>query len=822
MEIRLDDQLLGEASTLSTLEALLGDRLEEVVWCSLDGNELDLTDLDESKFTGASQLELCTLSGWCHRNAALLRKERDRLQQCIQGLVVVAESVDPVDVLEQQFNLVSQVLADLIEASKSFAADDVAGSVLDHGVLATTFEVVTGGRHLAEQAIISRDFLLLADVLRQEWSLALSFTICLLDPEAEFEELETEAPLIDLGPDETFQANLEALGERFPGVIADITAAWDARDEDRYQVSELANGHRVPLINGFRQWSGLRPRADTDSLALKHRADRPDLIFKDDDPEQAFWDVALSWGVPADLAIAQLMKERKDRPIFLPRHDLAAFACELHCVDIRNIRTLENVIISTTLSATRWGLRSLLILEDRVRRLSSPTMLQVDPVLGVELHEEVFHTHMARSAESYTGFSRSREWTKTGLENVTRLLGEPDCHLLKDRFKGMPGIMVAPGPSLRKNIHLIPEFAKKGVVCGVSHVLRRLTEMGIDPDLTVCVEAYPLEPHFDGVRVEGTSILVSENTAPDTIGRPVKQFWVIHDGTVGKWLRPEEPVTPSIMASSCTQVALWALMQMGCDPIVLVGLDLALEDGKQYAEGCKGWTSGQGLVEVEGYYGGKVQTLPTYNVFRDQYNLIFKEPPFTEIRCINATEGGAKVESVEQMTLAEVVEEIQDFPDRPSPPTGIEALPGELEAPDWAVVSEKVFDALNDLQVAEVSAFEAGRLAKSAADALRAGNIRKMRSKGRSAARIAKAANEILKKDLVFEVGWLGPQHELSMRRERESKYLEEGSEAAMRHNLSHYLQFLAAIHYGAQELRPLYQQLLDSLPVEPSDERNV
>ena len=47
------------------------------------------------------------------------------------------------------------------------------------------------------------------------------------------------------------------------------------------------------------------------------------------------------------------------------------------------------------------------------------------------------------------------------------------------------------------------------------------------------------------------------------------------------------------------------------------------------------------------------------------------------------------------------------------------------------------------------------------------------------------------------------------MRREREATYLEDGSEAQMRHNLSHYLQFLAAIHYGAEELKELYKKLL-------------
>ena len=98
------------------------------------------------------------------------------------------------------------------------------------------------------------------------------------------------------------------------------------------------------------------------------------------------WDLALSWGIPGPLAVDLLSEERPDRPIILPRHDLAAFACELHCLDFSEALARDNVILTATLLEFRWGMRKLLIMDDRIRRLSSPTMFQLDPVLGVELH----------------------------------------------------------------------------------------------------------------------------------------------------------------------------------------------------------------------------------------------------------------------------------------------------------------------------------------------------------------------------------------------------------------------------------------------------
>ena len=104
----------------------------------------------------------------------------------------------------------------------------------------------------------------------------------------------------------------------------------------------------------------------------------------------------------------------------------------------------------------------------------------------------------------------------------------------------------------------------------------------------------------------------------------------------------------NMIASSCTHVVMWALKEFGCDPIVFVGLDLALEDGRQYADGCEGTTPTQQTLEVDGYFGEKVQTLSQYNVFRDQFELCISHPLFSDRRYINATEGGARIDGTDQ------------------------------------------------------------------------------------------------------------------------------------------------------------------------------
>ena len=135
----------------------------------------------------------------------------------------------------------------------------------------------------------------------------------------------------------------------------------------RYEVFDTTTGHRVPKVNEPYQWSRVQPRSDTQWIAKMNRADQI----------TTGWDLAMSWGIPGPLAVELLTEERPDRPIILPRHDLAAFACELHCADFTEILTRENVILTATLLEFRWAMRKLLIMDDRIRRLSSPTMFQL-------------------------------------------------------------------------------------------------------------------------------------------------------------------------------------------------------------------------------------------------------------------------------------------------------------------------------------------------------------------------------------------------------------------------------------------------------------
>jgi hypothetical protein len=796
MQVIFDGQDLGAIHGLSDLaEVVASEQFEEVVWAALDGVDFDLHAACEAGETPtAEQLELCTFEGWLARSAGRVRHVLQSLPGLAKDIIVVSEGVNIGDHITGSLAVVKEVLSDLTSVQEHLAPE-----------MATAFDDVKhlcqGGEALLNQAIINKDFVCFADTLRMEWSLACAALEGFLDPEVIPQAPESE-PGPECSPEALYALNLEALEVRFPLIVDIVKRAWADRDPDRYGFDLGATGLRSPVINNLRQWSIVCPDADSKACAKEHKADN---CVKE-------WSVACTFGLPGDRAYAILHEERPKRPILLVRMDLAGFAAEMHCVDLTKLLSDEGVIVTTDITEMRWALRYLVGESDALRRLSCPSIMQIDPITAADLHVQTFRTTMSRNLEAHTGIMRGREWAEKALINVPRLLSEPDLERLKGRYEGMPGLLVAPGPSLKKNIDLIPQFAEVGVVVGVSHVLGRLQEIGVNPELSVAIEANDISFHFDSTDVEHASIVVSESSAPEVVSLPAAQFWVMHDSLVGNWLREENVMPPNMVASSCTHVVFHALRNMGCNPIYLVGLDLALaDDGRQYSEGCAGWTPNQASIECEGYHGGRVQTIAQYNTFRDQFEIMFSTDEYQKLRIVNCTEGGAKIEHTEQMTLAEALVELKDAPKKTHSTPTME-FEDAVPNPDWSGAADAIEAAADDLKEAMKSAQKAHRQAGEAMAAFRAGDEGRMQRKGRTAARLAVKANQVITNDFVLAQRWMVQQNENTRRMEREASYIEPDSAEMMRHNLTHYLQLLGGIEEGTRTLEPHYRRCASAI----------
>ncbi|MBI4574829.1 MAG: motility associated factor glycosyltransferase family protein, partial [Planctomycetes bacterium] len=108
---------------------------------------------------------------------------------------------------------------------------------------------------------------------------------------------------------------------------------------------------------------------------------------------------------------------------------------------------------------------------------------------------------------------------------------------------------------------------------------------------------------------------------------------------------------------------------LGCDPIVLVGQDLAFgEDGRHYASGTvkdaqrtRG-NEGSGVLEVEGNLGGHVRTTLLWDAMRTWFEEEVARPGGP--RVLNATAGGARIRGVPPVDLGGVLDVLPSRPPR--------------------------------------------------------------------------------------------------------------------------------------------------------------
>jgi hypothetical protein len=259
----------------------------------------------------------------------------------------------------------------------------------------------------------------------------------------------------------------------------------------------------------------------------------------------------------------------------------------------------------------------------------------------------------------------AQRWVKQGVANIPAVARHANFRIQNGRFRDKPAILIAPGPSLDKNIDLLRQAKGKAVLIAPLQSLRRLYKAGIQPDFVTVLDAADLtsEPldFFGDVPDEFlTTLVVAVNCHPHVIRRFQRVIFFSSDGPLDSWV--ESIVNESLHRLRAPSVALANLLlarYWGCNPIMLVGQDLALSGQKKYAgEERKGAQRMVKLVTLPGYSGGTVQSPLDYFLFHHWFELMavditLKDP---EVSLYNCTEGGAFIKGFEHKPLQQVLD----------------------------------------------------------------------------------------------------------------------------------------------------------------------
>jgi hypothetical protein len=242
------------------------------------------------------------------------------------------------------------------------------------------------------------------------------------------------------------------------------------------------------------------------------------------------------------------------------------------------------------------------------------------------------------------------------LDNVKEIADNPGINLLYDKFKDKPAVIVATGPSLKKNMHLLKGIEDKALIISCDSSLKLLMKNGIKPHMVTSLEReHEVQQFFDGFEPEEvkdvymTACPVLYNHVYESYTGP--QIIVYRNFDHFKWLEIDRGILDIKLSSS--NMAFKVAEALGCDPIILIGQDLAYgEDGETHATETPFSCEGEAIFEVKGNCGTVKTNSGWYN-FLKAYEMDIVQHHGTVINC---TEGGAYIPGTQVEKFAETID----------------------------------------------------------------------------------------------------------------------------------------------------------------------
>lgn len=310
------------------------------------------------------------------------------------------------------------------------------------------------------------------------------------------------------------------------------------------------------------------------------------------------------------------------------------------------------------------------------------------PKLLEEVRMEVM-SHLSRAA-TFRLFGH--RWLEQGLENLVTIAQHPAWSNLKILTKDLPAVIVSPGPSLQQNLHLLKGMQDRILIIATAQAIMALQAEGIAPHVIVVADPQDMSHYFDGYTFpEQTVLAVGRTCSPALFKLPAQHFTTLSvsplsDGWIKHILHDED----FLHAGGSVAITAFSMaLNWSCRSIALIGQDLALKDGQQYApntadaglawqlpqqgdtvtpthipDGIRGMHHRSGrpedidkavqLLQLPGYHGGKVWTKTDYYLYHSHFERIAQEVQQStspQPSLYNCTEGGAHIAGFEQCSL---------------------------------------------------------------------------------------------------------------------------------------------------------------------------
>lgn len=262
------------------------------------------------------------------------------------------------------------------------------------------------------------------------------------------------------------------------------------------------------------------------------------------------------------------------------------------------------------------------------------------------------------------------------IENMSMLLWGSDITMLIQNFKrydfsDIPAVIVGAGPSLDKNIKYLEGMEKRVFIIATDASLKTLVKYSVRCHLAINADLNISSNFFNDPIMQNTGVVTGANASKGILSvHPKNNFYLyssfdrICNGIFGKTYDHEYYDLESGGSVSCNAYSL--AKRLGFKKIIFIGQDLAYTGGKLHTETFnkahdttdEKYKEGRTFVKVEDWDGNELETDYQMAAYLRWFNKKFEIDEKDGIKIFDATEGGAKKEHAERITLKDALDKL--------------------------------------------------------------------------------------------------------------------------------------------------------------------
>lgn len=201
-----------------------------------------------------------------------------------------------------------------------------------------------------------------------------------------------------------------------------------------------------------------------------------------------------------------------------------------------------------------------------------------------ELYSQLASVQQARITRQLDGFT----WQTHVLRNLDAYVKQRMSDSWAGALRGVPAIVTGSGPSLQVSLPRLALLADRAIVISADSALRALARQGVQADFAVSIDAAKQPEKCLPDELRPTRVILSSVSPPAWLAAvpPRTVSFISGFQLTDDWLATMgTPRTAIAARENCGNTAIDLATHLGCDPIYLFGMDLAvdaLEQGRTH------------------------------------------------------------------------------------------------------------------------------------------------------------------------------------------------------------------------------------------------